>query len=69
MPWQKEPMKDAFTDAKSTACSSKLNRRSPNEETPPPSGGEGIINMPQGKIVILRQPPELKHLSKGRKIK
>ncbi len=33
MPWQKEPMKDAFTEAKSTACSSKLIRRSPNEAT------------------------------------
>jgi hypothetical protein len=47
MPWQKEPMKDAFTEAISTDCSSKLTRWFPNEETHPGENrGYYYINMP-----------------------
>ena len=64
MPWHWEPMKDVVNCDKPREAVSRRNIRGfPNGATWLEKSSQRMVN----KIVIRREPPELKHLSRARK--
>ena len=64
MPWHWEPMKDVVNcDKPRGAVSRRYIRGFPNGATRLEKASQRMVN----KIVIRREPPELKHLSRARK--
>ena len=64
MPWHQEPMKDVTScDKLRLAANERMTRRFPNEGTLTVKNRESYTEY----IGVRGEPPELKHLSRGRK--
>ena len=64
MPWHQEPKKDAISCEKPRGDASNLRSVDVRMEQ---SGRSNILSPYDESIVIRGEPPELKHLSRGRK--